>query len=80
MREDGSVASLLVNVNLNVDYMEVVRLENLVTSLYASDHFNMGFQEHAEGMAIGSLRDALTVVAIIVESLFDCLDDLCLLK
>ena len=41
--QDGSKASELADVDLNVEHMEIIGLENLIASLHLVDNLSMGF-------------------------------------
>ena len=74
MSQDGGLACTFADIHLNVEHVEVIGLEDLVAPLYLGDDGGMRFEEHTECLAVGRLRDALTVAAIVVEALTGCLD------
>ena len=78
--KDRLVASQFIDIHLDVEDVEVVRLEVTILTLTVPDDFCMRLEEHAQGIAVGSSRDAGVVHAVVIESQTGCHDGLYFLQ
>ena len=69
--QDGFIARMLIDVDLDIEHLHVVSLESGIPSFGGLDNAHMVHQVHPQLPAFGCGGDAIGIVAVVVASAID---------